>query len=70
MAEQPAKDRAKELRSELFGLVDDERELRRQLGERVLAGKPRADIRARLREVRDTQEDLSAAASLLHAMQP
>ena len=68
MAEQTAKDRAKELRSQLFELVDEERAIQRQAGERVLAGQPADDLWAKRSELRARQEDLSCAASLLHSM--
>ena len=70
MAEQAPKDRAKELNSRLLDLVEQEREIGRALGARVLAGEPVTDLRERRREVRETQEDLHAAASLLYALQP
>ena len=70
MAEQAPKDRAKELNSRLYDLVEQEREIGRALGARVLAGEPVTDLRERRREVRETQEDLHAAASLLYALQP
>ena len=68
MAEQTAKDRARELRSQLFELVDDERELRRRLGQRILDGEPVDDLRARRRQLREDQEDLSAAVGQLEAI--
>ena len=70
MAKQAPRDQAKELNSRLLDLVEQEREIGRALGARVLAGEPVTDLRERRREVRETQEDLHAAASLLYAMQP
>lgn len=68
MAEQTAKDRAKELRSQLFELVDEERELQREAGQRILDGEPADDLWAKRSALRARQEDLSCAASLLHAI--
>ena len=70
MAEQAPRDQAKELNSRLLDLVEQEREIGRALGARVLAGEPVTDLRERRREVRETQEDLHAAASLLYAEKP
>ena len=67
--ETPNTDRAGELRRELFGLAREEQELRRRLGQRVLDGKPVDDLRSRRRELREDQEDLSAAVGQLEAMQ-
>ena len=60
-------DRAKELRTQRFALVDDERQLRHQIAERVLDGRPVDDLRAERRENREAQEDLAAASALLWA---
>ena len=67
--ETPNTDRAGELRRELFGLAREEQRLRRQLGQRVLDGKPVDDLRTRRQELRESQEDLSAAVGQLEAMQ-
>ena len=61
-------DRGEELRRELFGLAHEERELRRRLGQRILDGRPADDLRARRREIRESQEDLSAAMGQLAAI--
>ena len=66
--EQSPNDRAKELNARLYDLVEEEREIGRALGARILAGRPVTDLRERRREVRETQEDLHAAASLLHTL--
>ena len=68
MTEQAHKDRAKALNSRLYDLVEEEREIGREVGARVLAGQPVSDLRERRREVRETQEDLHAASSLLHTL--
>ena len=68
MAEQTVKQRAKELRSQIYDLVDAEQRLRRQLGQRVLDGKPVDDLRTRRQELRESQEDLSAAVGQLEAI--
>ena len=67
--ETPNTDRAGELRRELFGLAREEQRLRRQLGQRVLDGKPVDDLRTRRQELRESQEDLSAAVGQLEATQ-
>ncbi len=60
-------DRAGQLRQELFGLVRDERAVRREIGERVLNELPVDELRARRSELRERQEDLSAAVVQLEA---
>ena len=62
-------DRGEELTRELYALAREERELRRQLGQRVLDGQPADDLRARRREIRESQEDLSAAMGQLAAVE-
>ena len=59
--------RAQDLRQELHGLVRTEREIRREIGTRVLAGEPVVDLRALRRANRESQEDLAAAVILLDA---
>ena len=68
MAEQTAKQQAKELRSQIYDLVDAERAIQREAGQRVLDGQPADDLWTKRSELRARQEDLSCAASLLHAM--
>lgn len=68
MAEQTAKERARALRSQIYDLVDEEREIQREAGQRVLDGQPADDLWAKRSELRARQEDLSCAASLLHAL--
>ena len=63
-------DRAGQLRKELFGLVRDERAVRREIGERVLKLQPVDDLRAHRSELRERQEDLSAAVVQLEAATP
>ena len=62
--------RAQDLRQELYGLVRTEREIRREIGTRVLAGEPVVDLRALRRANRESQEDLAAAVILLDASTP
>ena len=70
MAEQTVKQRAKELRSQIYDLVDAERAIQREAGQRVLDGQAADDLWAKRSELRARQEDLSCAASLLYALQP
>ena len=70
MAEQTAKQQARELRSQIYDLVDEERQIQREAGERVLAGQPADDLWTKRSELRARQEDLSCAASLLHSLAP
>ena len=58
---------AEDLRRELFGLVRTEREIRREIGARILSGESVIDLRALRFENMETQEDLSAAVGLLDA---
>ena len=67
---QESMDRGEELTREMYALAREERELRRQLGQRVLDGRPADDLRARRREIRESQEDLSAAMGQLAAVAP
>ena len=59
-----------DLRRELHGLARAERELRDQIGARILAGDPVVDLRAIRRELRESQEDISAAVQQLEAATP
>ena len=61
---------AQDLRRELYSLVRTEREIRREIGARVLNGEPVVDLRALRRANREEQEDLSAAVILLDAATP
>ena len=65
---QESTDRGEELTRELYALAREERELRRRLGQRVLDGEPVDDLRIRRRELREDQEDLSAAVGQLAAV--
>ena len=65
---QAAREQAKELRSQIYDLIDREREIQREAGQRVLDGQPADDLWTKRSELRARQEDLSCAASLLHAM--
>ena len=67
---QESMDRGEELSRELYTLAREERELRRQLGQRVLDGEPVDDLRTRRRQLREDQEDLSAAMGQLAAVGP
>lgn len=60
-------DRGEELTRELYALAREEQELRRALGERVLAGQPVDDLRTRRQEIRERGEDLSCAVATLGA---
>ena len=62
--------RAQDLRQELYSLVRTEREIRRSIGERVLAGAPVVDLRALRAANREAQQDLSAAVILLDSAGP
>ena len=61
---------AKDLRQELYSLVRTEREIRREIGARVLNGEPVVDLRALRSANRESQEDLAAAVILLDASSP
>ena len=61
---------AQNLRRELFGLARAEKDVRREIGQRVIAGEPVVDLRALRREIQETQEDLSAAVTQLEAEAP
>lgn len=65
---QQSMDRGEELTRELYALAREERELRRQLGQRILDGQPVDDLRTRRRQLREDQEDLSAAVGQLAAI--
>ena len=56
------------LRSELYALARQEKELRREVGTRILNGQPVDDLRIQRRELRESQEDLSAAVVQLEAV--
>ena len=56
------------LRSELYSLARQEKELRREVGTRILNGQPVDDLRIQRRELRESQEDLSAAVVQLEAV--
>ena len=62
--------RAQDLRQELYGLVRTEREIRREIGQRVIAGAPVIDLHALRYENRARQEDLAAAVNILEAAAP
>ena len=68
--EKASEARAEELWRELFGLVRDERAVRREIGNRVLNAQPVDELRMRRRELRESQEDLSAAVMQLEAAGP
>ena len=68
--EQEGEHKAQHLRSELYGLARAERELRREIGQRVLAGEPVIDLHALRYENRARQEDLAAAVNILEASTP
>ena len=55
------------LRQELYGLARVERELRREIGTRVIAGQPVVDLCALRRANRESQENLAAAVNVLEA---
>ena len=55
------------LRAKMYALARQERELRREVGTRILNGQPVDELRTRRRELRESQEDLSAAVSQLEA---
>ena len=65
---QESMDRGEELTREMYALAREERELRRQLGQRVLDGQSVDDLRTRSRQLREDQEDLSAAMGQLAAI--
>ena len=65
---QESMDRGEELTREMYALAREERELRRQLGQRVLDGQSVDDLRTRRRQLREDQEDLSAAMGQLAAV--
>ena len=58
------------LRSELYALARQERELRRELGTRILNGQPVDDLRIQRRELRESAEDLSCAIVELESTAP
>jgi hypothetical protein len=51
-------------------LARTERELRREIGTRVLAGQPVVDLCALRRANRESQENLAAAVNILEAATP
>ena len=55
---------------ELGALAQEERELRREIGHRVLNSEPVANLRARRSELREQQEDLSCGLVALEASTP
>ena len=65
---QESTDRGEELSREMYALAREERELRRRLGQAVLDGEPVDDLRVRRHEIREDQEDLSAAMGQLAAI--
>ena len=60
-------DRAHGLREKLYGLVGEERQLRREIGARVLAGEGVVDLVALRAANRETQENLAAAIVVVQA---
>ena len=68
--QQEPTNRAQDLRRELYGLAHVERDLRREIGARVLAGEPVIDLCALRRENRENQENLAAAVNILEAATP
>lgn len=68
--EQDGEHRAQHLRSEIYGLARAERELRREIGTRVLAGEPVVDLCALRSANRESQENLAAAVNILEAATP
>ena len=50
-----------DLRRELFGLARTERELQKEIGHRVLSGRPVVDLTALRRDCRENHETLSCA---------
>ena len=71
MAEEPeGRHQAQDLRKELYGLAHAERDLRREIGARVLAGEPVVDLHALRYANRARQEDLAAAVNVLDASSP
>ena len=65
--EQDGEHRAQHLRNEIYGLARAERELRREIGTRVLAGQQVVDLCALRRANRESQENLAAAVNILEA---
>ena len=65
--EQEGTHQAQDLRRELYSLVRTEREIRHEIGERVLAGSPVIDLCALRRANRENQENLAAAVNILEA---
>ena len=70
MAQGEVTHKAEDLRRELYGLANAERDLRREIGERVLAGSPVVDLCALRRANRESQENLAAAVNILEAATP
>ena len=56
-----------DLRKKLYGLARAERDVRRRIGKRVLAGDSTVDLRALRREIRESQDDISSAIIQLDA---
>ena len=65
--QQEGEHRSQHLRREIYGLARAERELRREIGTRVLAGEPVIDLCALRRANRESQENLAAAVNILEA---
>ena len=65
--QQEPTNRAQDLRRELYGLAHAERDLRLEIGARVLAGEPVVDLCALRRANRESQENLAAAVNVLEA---
>ena len=55
------------LRAKLYTLARQEREVRREIGNRVLSSQSVEDLRVQRRELRESQEDLSCAILQLEA---
>ena len=70
MAQGEVTHQAEDLRRELYGLADAERELRHEIGARVLAGEAVVDLCALRRANRESQENLAAAVNILEAARP
>ncbi len=70
MADNEQQNKAQGLRRDLFGLAHAEREIRREIGARVLAGEPVIDLCALRLANREQQENLAAAVGLLEASTP
>ena len=60
-------DRSAELQGELFRLIDDERQLQREIGRLVLQNRPVDGLRVRRARIRERVEDLTLARLVLDA---